>query len=85
MLRTPLICARATSGIEISASGSFGVPGTILTRGSRCAWFTSTGSRLLAAQPVMPSSKPMVVRMISSAYWSRARTGVSTACASSAS
>ena len=27
MLSTPLICARAISGIEISASGSFGVPG----------------------------------------------------------
>ena len=36
---------RATSGTTISASGSIGVPGTKRTRGSRCAWFESTGSR----------------------------------------
>jgi hypothetical protein len=43
------------SGTEISASGSSaGVPGTTLTRGSRCASFASTGSRCSTAQPVMP-------------------------------
>src|SRR5438093_1469911 len=53
MLRTPLIWARATSGIEINASGSIGVPGTKRTRGSRCAWLTSAGSRRRAAHPVI--------------------------------
>ncbi len=34
-------------------SGSTGVPGTCATRGSRCAWFASTASRWLTAQPVI--------------------------------
>ena len=58
---------RAISGIEISASGSIGVPGTKRTRGSRCAWLTSAASRLRAAQPVIPSEKRIRVRRISSA------------------
>ena len=46
---------RAMSGTTISASGSSGVPGTKRTRGSRWAWFASTGSRCSTAQPVIPS------------------------------
>ena len=53
-----------------------GVPGTNFARGSRCAWFVSTGSRWSAAQPVMPSPKCERLSMISSAHWSRASTGV---------
>ena len=85
MFSTPLICDRAISGMQTIASGSIGVPGTKRTRGSRCAWFTSAASRLRAAQPVIPSSKRMVVRMIWSAHWSRASTGTSSPCGSSAS
>ena len=84
-LKTPLICARATSGIEMSASGSSGVPGIVLTRESRWAWLRSTGSRRRAAQPVTPSSKRTRFRMTSSAHRSRARTGMRIPWPSSAS
>jgi hypothetical protein len=41
MLSAPLIESREISGIVISASGSSaGVPLTVATRGSRCAWLT---------------------------------------------
>ena len=45
MLSAPLIWPRAMSGTQIRASGSSGVPGTVRTRGSRCAWLQSTASR----------------------------------------
>ncbi len=85
MLSVPLTRSRAISGIETSASGSFGgVPGTVTVRGSRCAWFARTGSRWSAAQPVMPVPNSERLSMIFSAHLSRARTGISTDCASSA-
>src|SRR6478752_916116 len=76
MFSAPLMLPRAMSGTQISASGSIGVPGTMRTRGSRCAWFESTALRFRAAQPVMPSEKLIVVLMISSAYTSRTSTGL---------
>ena len=85
MLSTPLTRSRAISGTVISASASSGgVPGTVFVRGSRCAWFVRTGSRWRAAQPVMPSPKSERLFMIFSAHLSRASTGVSCVCASSA-
>ena len=85
MLSTPLTTSRAISGTVMSASASsLGVPGTTFVRGSRCAWFVRTGSRWSAAQPVMPSPKFEWLSMISFAHLSRANTGVSTVCASSA-
>ena len=85
MLSAPLIWPRAMSGTQIRASGSIGVPGTVRTRGSRCAWLQRTASRCRVAQPVMPSEKLIVVLMISSAYTSRTSTGLSTRFVSSAS
>ena len=52
----------------MSASGSFGVPGTMRTRGSRCAWFASTASRWSTAQPVIPSPNENDSLMTSSAH-----------------
>src|SRR6266536_2087492 len=76
MLRAPLIESRAISGIVISASGSSaGVPATVATRGSRCAWLTRTGSRYSTPQPVSPTPKGHVPARILSAHLSRAHTG----------
>jgi len=56
MFSAPFTRARATSGMQTSASGSSaGVPGTVLRRGSQCASFVSTGRRFSAAHPVIPS------------------------------
>src|SRR6266550_3574985 len=54
MFSAPLIWPRAMSGTQMRASGSSGVPGTVRTRGSRCAWLHSTASRWRVAHPVMP-------------------------------
>ncbi len=85
MLSVPLSRPRAISGTAISASGSTGVPGTKRTRGSRCAWFESTGSRCSTAQPVIPSPKEKVSLMTSVSHSLRASTGISSRLASSAS
>ena len=67
------------------ASGSTGVPGTKRTRGSRWAWFASTGSRLSTAQPVMPSPNGKRSLRISSAHSLRTSAGTSSRFGSSAS
>ena len=86
MLSAPLIESRAISGIVIIASGSSaGVPGTVSTRGSRCAWLTRAGSRCSTPQPVSPTPKGHLSARILSAHLSRAQTGIRIRRGSSAS
>ena len=50
----PMTSPSATSGTTTSASGSSGVPGICMARGSFRASLASTGSPCSTAQPISP-------------------------------